>query len=1005
TTPGDTVTFTVTVSNSGPNNATGVVVTDQVPNGYTIVGSPTASQGTYVPGTGVWTVGSINNGSNATLTIVATVNATGTYVNVAEITASDNFDPDSIPNNDVLAEDDQDDADPGVSPVSDLDVAKGVVLTTDADTNIVISAGDTVTFTVTVSNSGPNDATGVAIGDVVPDGYTAISNISDGGIFGAGIINWTGLSVTSGSSILLTYEAVVTDTGNYTNFVEITASDNFDPDSTPDSTPDTDVPTEDDETNFTPSVPELTFTKTSSVGGTGAVGDIITYTFSVENTGNVAIDNVTIDDTLTGSVNLPVTPSTLAPGAIGTATATYTITQVDIDAGVVSNSATVEGDDPNNDPVTDVSDNGDETTDGPDPDSDPTNDPTDTTLTQNPELTLTKTSSVGGTGAVGDIITYTFSVENTGNVTIDNVTIDDTLTGSVNLPVTPSTLAPGAIGTATATYTITQVDIDAGVVSNSATVEGDDPNGDPVTDVSDNGDETTDGPDPDSDPTNDPTDTTLTQNPELTLTKTSSVGGTGAVGDIITYTFSVENTGNVTIDNVTIDDVLTGSVNLPIAPSTLAPGAIGTATATYTITQADIDAGVVSNSATVEGDDPNGDPVTDVSDNGDETTDGPDPDSDPTNDPTDTVLVQNPELTLVKTGVAEGSTVGDIITYTFTVTNTGNVTIDNITIDDTLTGSVNLPIVPGALAPGESGTATATYTITQDDINLGEVENSAVAIGQDPDDNDVMDVSDSGDETIDEDGDGDPTNDPTITMIEQFPNLALTKTGIYVDTNNDGLPNVGDEIRYTFTVENTGNVDITNIVVTDPLPGIVVTGGPIDLAVGEIDTNTFTAVYVLTAADVLTGSVTNQALATGLDPNVEDVTDLSDDPSDTTDLDLDSDGDGEDETIVTIELEDDIVIYTGISPNGDGTNDQFRIVGLNNFPNNTLQIFNRWGVMVFDQDGYEQPGVKLFEGISEGRVTISENQELPVGTYYYVLEYENANGVRKSKAGYLYINR
>ncbi|WP_299316053.1 hypothetical protein, partial [uncultured Aquimarina sp.] len=737
---------------------------------------------------------------------------------------------------------------------------------------------------------GANDATGVGVGDTVPDGYTTIGSISNSGSETGGLISWSGLSVTTTTPLVLTYTAVVTATGNYTNFAEITASDNFDPDSTPDGTPDTDAPVEDDETNFTPSVPELLLIKrvsnVTSAGATGLLDDVIEYTFTVENTGNVSIDTITIDDTLTGSTDLPVTPSTLLPGEIGTATATYTITQTDIDTGSVTNSATVEGEDPNGDPVVDVSDDGDETVDGPDADSDPTNDPTLLDLAQDAELTMTKTSVLGGTGAVGDIITYTFTVENTGNVSIDTITIDDTLTGSTDLPVTPSTLLPGEIGTATATYTITQTDVDTGSVTNSATVEGEDPNGDPVVDVSDDGDETTDGPDADSDPTNDPTITDLTPNPELTMTKTSVVGGTGAVGDIITYTFTVENTGNVSIDTITIDDTLTGSTDLPVTPSILLPGEIGTATATYTITQTDINTGSVTNSAIAEGEDPNGDPVVDVSDDGDETVDGPDADSDPTNDPTITDLTPNPELTMTKTSVVGGTgAVGDIITYTFTVENTGNVSIDIITIDDTLTGSTDLPVTPSTLLPGEIGTATATYTITQTDVDTGSVTNSATVEGEDPNGDPVVDVSDNGDETTDgPDADSDPTNDPTITDLTPNPELTMTKTSVV-----GGTGAVGDIITYTFTVENTGTVTVDTITIDDTLTGstdLPVT--PSSLAPGEI--GTATATYTITQTDVDTGSVTNSATVEGEDPNGDPVVDVSDNGDETTDgPDADSD--------------------------------------------------------------------------------------------------------------------
>ncbi|NPA71952.1 MAG: DUF11 domain-containing protein, partial [Gammaproteobacteria bacterium] len=94
--PGDTVTFTITVENHGPNDATGVEVTDTLPSGYTYV-SNNPSQGTYNSGAGKWTVGALANGASASLTLTATVNPTGDYTNAAEVTASDQTDPDSTP--------------------------------------------------------------------------------------------------------------------------------------------------------------------------------------------------------------------------------------------------------------------------------------------------------------------------------------------------------------------------------------------------------------------------------------------------------------------------------------------------------------------------------------------------------------------------------------------------------------------------------------------------------------------------------------------------------------------------------------------------------------------------------------------------------------------------------------------------------------------------------------------------------------------------------------------
>ncbi|MGB3142555.1 MAG: gliding motility-associated C-terminal domain-containing protein [Maribacter sp.] len=104
------------------------------------------------------------------------------------------------------------------------------------------------------------------------------------------------------------------------------------------------------------------------------------------------------------------------------------------------------------------------------------------------------------------------------------------------------------------------------------------------------------------------------------------------------------------------------------------------------------------------------------------------------------------------------------------------------------------------------------------------------------------------------------------------------------------------------------------------------------------------------------------------------------------------------------QTEEEIEVFNVITPNGDGIHDVLQISGLENFPNNTLKIFNRWGVSVYTTRVYNTEG-NVFDGTSEGRVTVDQDRKLPVGTYFYILDYEEPNGEMKSLSGYIYINR
>src|SRR5690554_4364713 len=244
------------------------------------------------------------------------------------------------------------------------------------------------------------------------------------------------------------------------------------------------------------------------------------------------------------------------------------------------------------------------------------------------------------------------------------------------------------------------------------------------------------------------------------------------IGDVVEYSFTVSNNGNLTVSDITVSDDM---VTVNGGPISLAPGQTDntTFTATYAITQADIDAGGVWNLAIANGNAPYNIPVDSVDS---EDPNGPLDPTDPNYDPncptcTFTGLDQDPSIAITKNGTYDANT--GVITYSFEVTNTGNTSLTNILIDDAIIGVTGLAVTPSTLQPGQTGNATITYTVTQADIEIGGVWNIATVTGEDPNGDDVTATSTDPNPLDPTDPNVDPgCTDCTFTELDQDPSIA-----------------------------------------------------------------------------------------------------------------------------------------------------------------------------------------------------------------------------------------
>lgn len=772
---GSDLSYSITVTNNSPDTvANSILVTDTLDANVTFVSA--SDSGMHSAGIVTWPEFSLVPGESKVLTVNVTVDPEAPVNNFPGTSADGRGGISSPPAGsfdllnkvEVSAITD----DPEVSNNVYFEPTNVLIqenpslnITKTADKSSFSQVGEVINYTFEVENTGNIPLTGVTVTDAKIGTLTGpILDTGEAGKLDVGE-TWTYTG-----SYTVTQEDI--DAGSVYN-IAYADSDQTDRDS-------------DDETVPSSQGPALDITKTAAESDYDAVGDVIHYTIEVENIGNVTLTGVTVSDPLlTGTLSGPTgdigQQGKLDVGEVWTYTGTYTITQADLEFGRVDNTATADSDQT-----------------GPDTDSETV------PAVQTPALNITKTAAEANFDAVGDVIHYTITVDNTGNVALTGIVVSDPLLGTLTGPTGDANqngkLDVDETWTYTGAYTVDQDDLDFGRIDNTATADSDQT-----------------GPDTDSETV------PAVKNPALNITKTATEKSFNAVGNIIHYTITVENTDNVTLTGVTVSDPLLGELTGPSGDGgqmgKLDVGETWTYTGTYTIKQIDLDNGKVDNTATADSDQT-----------------GPDTDS-------ETVpAVHNPALAIDKT-VAETSfsKVGDVLHYTIKVENTGNITLTGVTVVDATIGTLSGPTsnmdTDNLLEVGEIWTYTGTYTVDQDDIDFGRVDNTAYA-----DSNETDRVSDS--ETV-----------PSA----QGPALNIIKTAA-----DESFNAVGDVIDYVITVENVGNVTLTGVVVTDPLLGALTgpvsdTGQQGKLDVGE--TWTYNGSYTVKQADLDAGKVDNTAYA------------------------------------------------------------------------------------------------------------------------------------------------
>ncbi len=772
------ITFTGTVTNCGNNTLVGVTVTNFYDSGfYTVLFPTNLAIGQAAAFSGSWVPLNPCVPSTATLTVLATDQFTATP---RTVTSSN-----TITCQDTLT--------PGINVTKACPaqpVAPGQLLTYSGS---VSNTGNVTLTNIVVVNNQPSPNTPVftraslAPGEVAnfSGSYLAPTNCSVADTLTATATSRCGAAVNNSASATcpilttpqitvtaacpaspvlpggsLTYSGTVQNTGNITLSNVVVVSDRPAPNTTVFTTA---ALAPGASANFTGTytVPTNACSVTTTFSGTGkgicspnmvtntvsttcaittapaiavslacpavsaSAGGPITYTGTVRNSGNVTLNNVLVVNNQPGPNTPVIGPLTLAPGASNPFTFTFT---APIDACSVSSAVTASGSD--NCTALLVTNTASATC----------------TLVTTPSIAVTQVCPANP-AIPGGLLTYSGTVSNPGNVTLTNVVVMNNLSGAT--PVfTTATLAPGAAANFTGSYL---------APTNCSATSTTTATGRSICDAA----------------------VTATASATCPILITPQIAVTAVCpatpvlpGGLLTYSGTVQNTGNFTLTNVVVVSDRPAANTTVLTVAKLASGASTNFTGTYTVP-----VGACSVTTTFSGTGKDLCTATTV---------------------TNTVLT----ICTVTTAPAIGVTLacppvspsaGGPVTYTGTVRNSGNVTLNNVLVVNNQAGP-NPPVIgPLTLAPGASNTFTFTFTAP---IDACSVSSTVTASGSD--NCTALLVTN--------------TASATCTLVTT-PSIAVTQ----VCPVNPAIP--GGLLTYSGTVSNPGNVTLTNVVVMNNLSG------------------------------------------------------------------------------------------------------------------------------------------------------------------------------------------